>query len=79
MSNELTQDRIKEAIDWVAEEKIVTDMQRHLKATRVQEVDKIATTDVLKTILAALDAVRWRDVSEHPKDGEDVLATASSD
>lgn len=79
MSNELTQDRIKEAIDWVAEEKIVTDMQRHLKATRVQEVDKIATTDVLKTILAALDAVRWRDVSEHPKDGEDVLAMMKAD
>lgn len=76
---ELTQDRIKEAIDWVAEEKIVTDMQRHLKATRVQEVNKIATADVLKTILAALDAVRWRDVSEHPKDGEDVLAMMKGD
>lgn len=63
---ELTQDRIKEAIDWVAEEKIVTDMQRHLKATRVQEVNKIATADVLKTILAALDAVRWRDYTTEP-------------
>jgi hypothetical protein len=63
---ELTQDRIKEAIDWVAEEKIVTDMQRHLKATRVQEVNKIATADVLKTILAALDAVRWRDAETEP-------------
>lgn len=63
---DLTQDRIKAAIDWVEEEKIVTNVQRHLKATRVHEVNKIVTADVLDTILAALDAVRWRDMATEP-------------
>ncbi len=73
-TNVLTPTRVEEAIEWVAKEKIITDVQHYLEATRIQKTNQAPTLNVLNTIHAALDAVQWRDPAvEEPVDDEKVL------
>lgn len=79
-NSELTRERIEAAIRYMkAERAYIDDMINNVDEYGVDPDDLRPFRSHMDTILAALDAVRWRDVSEHPKDGEDVLAMMKGD
>ncbi len=62
MSNELTQDRIKAAIDFISDH--LADLQ--YGDDDIDQSWPQSEQEAYVTILAALDAVRWRDMATEP-------------